>query len=186
MIRNAQKKDLPEIAQLILVILKDMELPFLDQVPEDEVLEILQEAALEPEYRYSLTRGVVYEENGQVAGVAFGYPDTDEEVIDRPLNKILLNYGISQVTLFEDPETFPDEWYLDSISVAKNFRGQGIGTKLLNALPEIAHKEHRQKIGLACDLHNPNAKRLYEKMGFTSVGQYKIAGHMYDHMQKKI
>lgn len=187
MIRPAEKKDLPEITPLILVILKDMELPFLDLVSEKEVLTILEEAALEPTYRYSLTRGIVYEKEGKIAGVAFGYCDTEEEIIDLPLSKILAAHNLdSELKLFKDPETFPDEWYLDSISVAEKFRGQGIGTKLLEALPKIAKKNHRSKIGLAVDKKNPKAKRLYEKMGFKEVGEYQISGHNYDHMQKKI
>lgn len=187
MIRLAEKKDLPEIASLILVILKDMELPFLDLVSEEELLTILEEAALEPTYRYSLTRGIVYEKEGKVAGVAFGYTDAEEEVIDLPLTKILMAHGLAEdVKLFKDPETFPNEWYLDSISVAEEFRGQGIGTELLAALPEIAKKNNRFKIGLAVDKQNPKAKHLYEKVGFKEVGEYQISGHNYDHMQKEI
>ena len=44
MIRFARKEDAPEIAPLILVILKDMELPFLKQTGEQKTLEILEEA----------------------------------------------------------------------------------------------------------------------------------------------
>lgn len=40
MIRFARKEDAPEIAPLILVILKDMELPFLKQTGEQKALEI--------------------------------------------------------------------------------------------------------------------------------------------------
>ena len=43
---------LPEIAPLILVILKDMELPFLKQTGEQKALEILEEAITDPNYRY--------------------------------------------------------------------------------------------------------------------------------------
>ncbi len=43
--------------------------------------------------------------------------------------------------LFIDQETFPNEWYLDSISVSEKFRGHGIGSKLLSALPKLAEKE---------------------------------------------
>ena len=52
MIRFARKEDAPEIAPLILVILKDMELPFLKQTGEQKTLEILEEAITDPNYRY--------------------------------------------------------------------------------------------------------------------------------------
>ena len=71
--------------------------------------------------------------------------------------------------LFIDKETFPDEWYLDSISVSEDFRGQGIGSRLLEALPKLAKKANRSVIGLSVDEKNPKAKKLYERHGFKVV-----------------
>ena len=152
MIRFARKEDAPEIAPLILVILKDMELPFLKQTGEQKTLEILEEA-----------------------------------IIDQPLVPILEKYQLDASTrLFIDKETFPNEWYLDSISVSEDFRGQGIGSRLLEALPKLAKKANRSVIGLSVDEKNPKAKKLYERHGFKVVGQRMISGHLYDHMQKNI
>ena len=83
-------------------------------------------------------------------------------------------------------ETFPNEWYLDSISVSEDFRGQGIGSRLLEALPKLAKKANRSVIGLSVDEKNPKAKKLYERHDFKVVGQRMISGHLYDHMQKNI
>ncbi|WP_270271974.1 GNAT family N-acetyltransferase, partial [Enterococcus lactis] len=151
MIRFARKEDAPEIAPLILVILKDMELPFLKQTGEQKN----------------------------------GYTDEEEAIIDQPLVPILEKYQLDASTrLFIDKETFPNEWYLDSISVSEDFRGQGIGSRLLEALPKLAKKANRSVIGLSVDEKNPKAKKLYERHGFKVVGQRMISGHLYDHMQK--
>jgi ribosomal protein S18 acetylase RimI-like enzyme len=187
MIRFARKEDAPEIAPLILVILKDMELPFLKQTGEQKALEILEEAITDPNYRYSYSRGIVEEIDGKVAGVAYGYTDEEESIIDQPLVPILEKYQLDASTrLFIDKETFPDEWYLDSISVSEDFRGQGIGSRLLEALPKLAKKANRSVIGLSVDEKNPKAKKLYERHDFKVVGQRMISGHLYDHMQKNI
>lgn len=187
MIRFARKEDAPEIAPLILVILKDMELPFLKQTGEQKTLEILEEAITDPNYRYSYSRGIVEEIDGKVAGVAYGYTDEEEAIIDQPLVPILEKYRLDASTrLFIDKETFPNEWYLDSISVSEDFRGQGIGSRLLEALPKLAKKANRSVIGLSVDEKNPKAKKLYERHGFKVVGQRMISGHLYDHMQKKL
>ena len=187
MIRFARKEDAPEIAQLILVILKDMELPFLKQTGEQKTLEILEEAITDPNYRYSYSRGIVEEIDGKVAGVAYGYTDEEESIIDQPLVPILEKYQLDASTrLFIDKETFPNEWYLDSISVSEDFRGQGIGSRLLEALPKLAKKANRSVIGLSGDEKNPKAKKLYERHDFKVVGQRMISGHLYDHMQKNI
>jgi ribosomal protein S18 acetylase RimI-like enzyme len=186
MIRFAQKEDRFAMAKLVLVILKDMELPFVHEIGEEKTLEILAEAMLEPEYRYGYTRGLVNEIDGEVAGVAFGYPDKDEPTIDAPLTKILEAAGLDkELKLFVDPETFPNEWYLDTICVDAKFRGQGIGSALLEALPKIAQRDGYTTIGLSVDKANPQAKRLYERQGFKVIAEREISGHLYDHMQKE-
>ena len=169
MIRFARKEDAPEIAPLILVILKDMELPFLKQTGEQKTLEILEEAITDPNYRYSYSRGIVEEIDGKVAGVAYGYTDEEESIIDQPLVPILEKYQLDASTrLFIDKETFP------------------IGSRLLEALPKLAKKANRSVIGLSVDEKNPKAKKLYERHDFKVVGQRMISGHLYDHMQKNI
>ena len=187
MIRLATKEDGQVIAPLILVILKDMELPLLDIVSEEDLLAILSEAVSEPTYRYGYERGIVYEVNGEIAGVAFGYPNEDEPQIDVPLKKILKKFGVPEDTqLFIDLETMSDEWYLDSISVNEAYRGTGIGTKLLDALPEVAKREGKKVIGLNVDQKNPEAKKLYTRKGFNKVGEMMLSGHLYEHMHKKV
>ena len=187
MIRFATKEDGKAIAPLILVILKDMELPLLDIVSEETILSVLAEASEDPLYRYGYRRGLVYEHEGQVAGIAFGYPDEDEPLIDEPLKKILRKHNLDEeIRIFVDPETLPNEWYLDSISVEEKYRGLGIGSKLLDALPQIVKRDGKTIIGLSVDKANPNAKKLYSRKGFKDVAERMISGHVYDHMQKKI
>lgn len=99
---------------------------------------------------------------------------------------MLEQYGLSKdMKLFVDEETMPNEWYLDTICVAEDFRGHGVGSALLEALPKIAKRDGYDVIGLSVDRANPNAKRLYEKHGFKVVAEREISGHLYDHMQKK-
>lgn len=187
MIRFAKKEDGPEIAPLILVILKDMELPFVQTFGEQKTIEVLIDAIADPNYRYSYTRGIVEEIDGKVAGIAFGYTDEEEPVIDLPLADILEKHGLPRDQyLFIDKETLPNEWYLDTISVSEKFRGKGIGSKLLEALPMLAEKANRATIGLSVDQQNPQAKKLYERHGFKVVEEMKISGHQYEHMQKTI
>ena len=187
MIRFARKEDAPIIAPLILVILRDMELEVLDSVSEEELLTLLSEAMMEPDYRYGYIRGLVYEHEGEVAGAAFGYSAEDEALVDEPLKRVLKKHGFDEnIELFKDDETLPNEWYLDSISVDPKYRGMGIGSKLLDALPQIAKREGKNLIGLSVDKNNPEAKRLYERKGFKDVEERMISGHLYDHMQKEI
>lgn len=187
MIRFAEKQDGPAIAELILVILKDMELPFVDDFGEEATKEAIIAAYDDPTYRFGYKRGLVAEIDGKIAGAAFGYPAKDEPIIDQPLKKYLTSRGLSEtIEMFLDPEAFPNEWYLDSIAVDEVFRGQGIGSRLLEAIDLLAVRDGEEVVGLSVDRLNPGAKKLYLREGFEEVGQHTINGHLYDHMQRKI
>lgn len=187
MIRYAKKSDAVAIAPLVLVILEDMELPFVKKYGAKKTLALLEESVAIGDYRYGYKRALVKEVDGKVAGVAYGYPASAEKTIDEPLIPLLEKFDIPKDTrLFTDPETIEPEWYLDSISVSKEFRGQGIGGELLAALPQIAKRDGESVIGLSVDEQNPGAKRLYERNGFKTVAKTMIAGHQYEHMQKPI
>lgn len=187
MIRFAQKEDGPQIVKLLMVIFKDMELPFIIQYGEKTTTEVLLDAMEDEQYRYAFRRGIVKEIDGEIAGAAFGYPAEEEPFIDEPLSKSLGRFDLNiNEKLFIDKETFPNEWYLDSISVDSKFRGKGIGTELLEALPLLAQKDGKDVIGLSVDKGNPKAKKLYAQVGYEVVGQKIISGHLYDHMQLRI
>jgi ribosomal protein S18 acetylase RimI-like enzyme len=186
MIRFATSEDGLAIAKLVLVILKDMELPFVKEIGEAKTIEILTEAVKDPTYRYGYKRGLVKEVAGEIAGIAFGYPAEEEAIVDDALALVLKEMGMTDRPLFLDPETFPNEWYLDTICVDEAFRGQGIGSELLDALDKMAKREAKSVIGLCVDQANPNAQRLYERKGFAVVGEQMLSGHKYNHMQKNI
>lgn len=184
MIRKAEKKDVEFVIPLILVILKDMELAFLIKHGDAVTLEVLRQGFITEDYRYSYRRAIVEEEEGEVVGVVFGYPNTDEPIIDHALSHILKNMGHDgSEKLFTDPETFDNEWYLDTLSVRSDQRGKGLGSKLIEALPDFIDSK---VIGLNVDQGNPRAKKLYTKLGFKTVGNIAISGHDYEHMQKSL
>lgn len=187
MIRKAQKADCEQIVPLIMVIMEDMELPFIKKYGSDTLSLILKEGFLTDAFRYSYTRAIVDEENGLVLGMAYGFNEEEEETIDDALTAIFPKFDIpSSEKLFTDKESFSGEWYLDSISVRADQRGTGVGARLLNALPEFAKSQGATKIGLSVDDDNPRAKKLYLREGFKEVGRKTISGHLYDHLQKEI
>ncbi|EIS8277385.1 GNAT family N-acetyltransferase [Listeria monocytogenes] len=185
MIRQAKKSDAPKIAPLLLVIWKDMELPILEVETEEAITNALIEAIQTEDYRYSYRHLHVYEKDEDIAGVLAGYPGEIEPEIDHAWNAIAKKYGITyDEPIFVDKETFPGEWYLDSIVTNEKYRGHGVGTALLAKLTEIAAADGEKVVGLNCDKGNPHAKRLYERLGFHVTGETTLSGHDYEHMQK--
>lgn len=162
-----------------------MELPILEVETEEAILNALIEAIQTEDYRYSYRHLYVYEKEGEIAGVLAGYPGKIEPEIDRAWNEIAKKHGIRyKAPIFADKETFPGEWYLDSIVTNEKYRGHGVGTALLAKLTDIAAEDGEKVVGLNCDKGNPHAKRLYERLGFHVTGEITLSGHEYEHMQK--
>ena len=56
---------------------------------------------------------------------------------------------------------------IDAIAVDKQYRGQGIGTKLIDKIKEIAKDNNVDAIELQVNAKNIAAKAMYEKYGFS-------------------
>ncbi|WP_234987940.1 GNAT family N-acetyltransferase [Carnobacterium iners] len=182
----AEKKDIKELCDLIWIVLKDMELPILNELPEESLKKLMQEAMLNEHYRYGYRNGIVCVRDNQLAGVCFGYKGELEPIIDQPLIKIMEELNFKTRLLFTDEETQSGEWYLDTLVTAPNFRRQGVALELLSALPDFVKKQGETIISLNCDQDNESAKQLYEKMGYRKVGERTIIEHRYSHMQYTI
>jgi ribosomal protein S18 acetylase RimI-like enzyme len=68
-----------------------------------------------------------------------------------------------------DTEPPEGQLFVDSLAVAESARGQGVGTRLLQAIFEYAHQAGFQTVGLDVVDTNPRARRLYERLGFVPV-----------------
>lgn len=80
-----------------------------------------------------------------------------------------------------EEEAVPGEFYIDSLAVLPECRGMGIGTLLL----ECAIAKGRSlglKCTLAVDPDNPQARKLYESLGFMEDGTLFLFGHNYTKM----
>lgn len=80
-------------------------------------------------------------------------------------------------------ETKAGELYIDSLCVAKEFRGRGIATILLKASREEAKRRGIPFVGLLVDEGNPSAERLYHQIGFQYVDDNTWGGHAMKHLQ---
>jgi ribosomal protein S18 acetylase RimI-like enzyme len=74
----------------------------------------------------------------------------------------------------------PTEMFINVIVVDASMRGQGIGTSLIEATFEIAQQNQFQAVVLDVVDTNPNAQRLYERMGFvpTKIRKYAYLRHL--------
>ena len=91
------------------------------------------------------------------------------------------------------PEAARDELYIDTLSVAPAWRHRGLGAGLLAEAEYQAREFGVHACSLSVDLTNPDAQRLYERLGyhvaatFTSARYARMAGYPgFHHMVKPL
>lgn len=78
------------------------------------------------------------------------------------------------VFMFYERTLKDGELLMDGISVHKDYRGRGIGSKLLHNTIDYAKNKNFKRIRLDVIDINTNAKRLYERIGFTATKTEKF------------
>ena len=69
--------------------------------------------------------------------------------------------------------------YIQTVCAAPEYRGKGVGTALVAFAEERIFRDHKNVFICVSDF-NPGARRLYERLGFSLVGEladYLVAGH---------
>jgi ribosomal-protein-alanine N-acetyltransferase len=65
------------------------------------------------------------------------------------------------------------EWELENIVVAEEFRGKGVGKQLMHKLFTEAQEANSNSVFLEVRESNASARRFYEKLGFQETGRRK-------------
>ena len=185
-IRQATIEDSAFIAQAILLAI-GMNLDNLEEESNwgDDSLILFENLAKRGDSQYSYKNTLVCEVAGEIAGVLIAY----DGAMLSPLREALFNeierMNLVSVTGLGD-ETEPGEYYIDSLTVFEEFRCKGVATNLINRVVEEARKRNIQKVGLLVDKENPNAAKLYTKLGFKYVKDKMFLGHEMEHLQKDV
>ncbi len=72
-------------------------------------------------------------------------------------------------------ETCEDEYYLDTLMTLPEYRGHGVASALIRDAAAKAGKAGLP-LGLLVSDHNPEARRLYDSLGFRPAGRRPFAG----------
>ena len=176
-IRKATKSDAPLIAKVVAMAIGE---EGSKHYCGDNHQSVLEEIARLENSQYSYKNTIVAEVDGMPAGAAVAYDGADlYKLRDVTLKHIFDRTG--KMHNIED-ETDATEVYLDSIAVLPEYRGLGIGKRLLLALKEIASKEYGKNLGLLVDFENPDAERLYKSVGFERMNVKDFLEHKMWHL----
>ncbi|PZF74080.1 GNAT family N-acetyltransferase [Taibaiella soli] len=188
MIRPATRADADFVVPLIVKALVPGAFQLTGSGSEQEAYPVVKKFFLQEINRHSYRNALVYQDakQGVIGSVVF-YNGDEEEAMAQPINDFLNAYyeDEEEQYLFE-AESASGEFYIDTISVRDDFRGKGIGQQLIEAACAAAKSRGATKMGLIVDDENPLAKKLYERIGFVTVGQKQLWEHSYDHMQRNL
>ena len=88
-----------------------------------------------------------------------------------PTSLVVMVRGLQAESVMKLPKK--DVHYIGHLAIDPDYRGLGIGEKLVEYHVENAKKLQREKIELDVAETNPRAKKLYEKLGFAMVGKVR-------------
>ena len=137
--------------------MKTEEYPLLD--------DFLYEAIYIPEGRELPPRAVIEEPELQVYVEGFGSGEADKAVVAEIDGKVV---GAAWARIMNDYGHVDDETPSLAISMYTEFRGQGIGTALMQKLLEILKDCGYEKVSLSVQKEN-YAVKMYKKTGFEVV-----------------
>jgi ribosomal protein S18 acetylase RimI-like enzyme len=122
----------------------------------------------------------VAEEGGEVRGMLLGYPGAVKAAQD-PRTGLALLVHLRAEMIHRLPSLLRmqsaighvgrDEFYVSNVAVYPQHRGRGIGSLLVGRAREAARLAGISSLVLDVETDNPDAQRLYERLGFRVTSQ---------------
>ena len=180
-IRKAKPEDSKAIAAYLLLAMDEIVYQFIGEKSVEKATLFLTHLAGSQSNQYSYENCWVIELEGEVVAVAVVYDGAHLQALRVPVAeavKTMFNRDFNP-----ENETEAGEFYIDSIGVSPRQQGKGLGSKLFHFLIDEYVNKGNGTLGLLVDKANPNAKKLYIKLGFEVVGEKKLAGKCMEHLQ---
>lgn len=186
-IQQARKADAPAITQLIMTAMTpDCCLYYVGPNHTlDDFRRVMQALVERDDTQYSYVNALVaLDGKGEVLGTIVCYDGALLHQLREPFIQAALSEFQQDHSAMDD-ETEAGEIYIDSLAVFPQYRNQGIASQLLQAAIQQARDNKAPAIGLLVDKGNPNAERLYTKLGFEYRNDATWGGHPMKHLQIK-
>ncbi|MGM9950165.1 MAG: GNAT family N-acetyltransferase [Lysinibacillus sp.] len=184
LVRQATAYDAKQIAPLIYEAIGDIAGRLTGAREDKAILEGLEELVRSEDNRHSHLHTYVACEEEKILGMVVLYDGKTGKDLDVLLMKKLQEKHGD--TYHIDAEAHEDEYYIDTVCVAPDARGLGIGTMLLRFAEEQARKFGHTKLSLNVETAKTKARRLYEREGFVVKEPWEIIGEPFHHMVKEL
>ena len=182
MIRKATKNDIKVLIGLQEFI-ESLELEILKECSLSKLQDILKFVFLSECDRFSYKNCRIYESEGELKGFSFTYHyDEINEMKEFWFNEVICRFDLKKDSIiFDYDEALEEEFYLDTLFVFSEYRGEGIGNKLLTEF--VSSGQPRLSLNVAQS--NIRARKLYESFGFNKDSEIFIGHENYDNLIRK-
>jgi ribosomal protein S18 acetylase RimI-like enzyme len=178
--RSARAEDKYDVSKLIVLALDDLARKFVNSKNADDLTPVIEIFFSKKGNVYSYENTIVAEDDSGIAGSITGYDGAEFEKLRQPfIDYIRENYAFSRQI---ENETSGGEFYIDTLAVFQGKQGHGIGSGLIKKMINFASECGHKKIGLLVDDNNPEAKKLYTRLGFELAGEKTLLGDKYEHL----
>ena len=137
--------------------------------PGETVDDVGRRRARRGEGAFSWRNATLFEADGKVAGGLLGYPLPEEPVEIGP------DFPAPFVPLQELENLVGGSWYVNILATYPNWRGRGVGTKMLEHAATIAREAGASGLSIIVFSANPGALRLYRRVGFSEVARRRLS-----------
>jgi GNAT superfamily N-acetyltransferase len=120
---------------------------------------------------FSYQNCLLAEQDGEARGMMHAYrvdAPTEAGPGDQPVDPVLKPYSELEA---------PGSLYIAGMAVLPGYRGQGLGTRFLEAARERARGLGLPELSLLCFAGNTGARRLYERTGFVVIDWRPVMPH---------
>lgn len=172
-IRPAQQDDAPVLARLIDMAGEGIPRFLWTGNPEGlEPLDWGARRAARDEGGFSYRNASVAVIDDAVAGMLLGYRQPDPyDVGDLDEVPAVVR------SLIELEARAPGSWYVNALAALPEYRGQGVGTALLDEAERLAMETGAPALSLIASEENAGAVRLYENTGYRSCDRCPITDY---------
>jgi len=171
MIREARVEDASKLAELMNVAGEGIPAYLWEGMasPGEDVMAFGARRVAQPEGGFSYTNAHVAVYADQIVGMLVGYRLPDPHEVG-PLDEIPAVVR----PLVELEAEAPGSWYINAVATDAEYRGKGVGRKLLGLAEQLAGASGAGTISLIVAEENAGARRLYEILGYQIIARRAI------------
>jgi ribosomal protein S18 acetylase RimI-like enzyme len=128
--------------------------------PGEDAWQVGRQRAARADGSFSYRNATVIEHDGACAGALIGYA-----IADAP-EPVPGDMPAMFVPLQELENLAPGTWYVNVLAVRPQFRGKGLGTRLLDVAQQTSRARGKRGLSVIVSDANAGARRLYERCGY--------------------